>query len=509
MLPNVDASQRGCVLCLLALDLCSLQAAAGAPPPLPALISTDADVDMGAAAGKEEEEAMCVTAAEIEALVKDLKSSAFAKDQLTELTKLSAHKTGAVVFDHDHHIFWRDRWVRVGSSANAALNVAQSSSCLFVARVVMLLPDMPPTVFAVHLLAMIAVEIATDFRCSIKWTDPHTGLSIQPKWILQGVAAAAMSVQGIGLPAADATRATDEACREMAVLRAAKAPLPTGREFSLVDPVADAPEFQRLLGPRGVAACARRQAVVACIHRINVGKEREAHFDISRQALAEECGGNAGRRWAWHGSSLDGVHGICRSGFVLARRVANGRLYGEGVYFATHSQASLAMKYSLVPPQRGAAAAAPPRYGHVLLCQVLCGKQEDGVATMDRATPGFHTGADRACDPARLVVWSDRMNTSVLPQYVITFRWRRMDERVGERPAGYAAPLPPAELAEWAAPPVTAARSHPETPEFYHTSVSSVHCDALRRRHALDAIAASAAASAAAATTSVGAASAP
>ena len=325
------------------------------------------------------------------------------------------------VFNHSHCIWWRHAWVALDDESNARLNLAQASNCLFIVRVTLHLPGMAPSIFAVHLLVMVAVELATDLRCSVSWTDPRTGMFVRGKVRMYGVTASSSEPGGRGVPVADFLSAEDEAHRDEAEFQVKDRSIPLLNEhsgtFGRVLPGTE--EWNFVLGAGEVGSGVRRRGVVAALHKINVSLEQRSHYGVSKLHIAGEV-------WAWHGTALQGVIGICTSGFILTQKVKNGRLFGEGVYLSKHANVNMAMHYGLpLTKQDGAKNDA---YGHVLLCQVLMGNVGTATQGMDHPGRGKHTGVDSLAEPTRIIVFSNRMNTSIMPRYVLTFRWRRSEE---------------------------------------------------------------------------------
>lgn len=61
---------------------------------------------------------------------------------------------------------------------------------------------------------------------------------------------------------------------------------------------------------------------------------------------------------------------------------------------------------------------------HMLLCRVILGKAEVVHPGSDQYHPSsdeFDSGMDNLSSPKKYIVWSARMNTHILPEYVISF----------------------------------------------------------------------------------------
>jgi len=62
---------------------------------------------------------------------------------------------------------------------------------------------------------------------------------------------------------------------------------------------------------------------------------------------------------------------------------------------------------------------------HALLCRVILGRSElveDGTEQCYPSSEKYDSGVDSFSAPSRYIIWSNRMNTHVLPAYVVSFR---------------------------------------------------------------------------------------
>lgn len=71
--------------------------------------------------------------------------------------------------------------------------------------------------------------------------------------------------------------------------------------------------------------------------------------------------------------------------------------------------------------------AAPDEDGlsHMLLCRVILGKMENICPGSEQYNPSseeFDSGVDNLASPQKYIIWSSRMNTHVLPEFVVSFR---------------------------------------------------------------------------------------
>lgn len=62
---------------------------------------------------------------------------------------------------------------------------------------------------------------------------------------------------------------------------------------------------------------------------------------------------------------------------------------------------------------------------HMLLCRVIMGKMETVLPNSEQYNPSceeFDSGVDDLASPRKYIVWSSRMNTHILPEYVVSFK---------------------------------------------------------------------------------------
>lgn len=62
---------------------------------------------------------------------------------------------------------------------------------------------------------------------------------------------------------------------------------------------------------------------------------------------------------------------------------------------------------------------------HLLLCRVILGRTEVVAPGSEQCHPSsedYDSGVDNLSAPTKYVIWCSRMNTHVLPEYVISFR---------------------------------------------------------------------------------------
>lgn len=62
---------------------------------------------------------------------------------------------------------------------------------------------------------------------------------------------------------------------------------------------------------------------------------------------------------------------------------------------------------------------------HLLLCRVILGKMEVVPAGSEQCRPSseeYDSGVDSFSSPTEYIVWSNMINTHVLPEYVLSFK---------------------------------------------------------------------------------------
>lgn len=71
---------------------------------------------------------------------------------------------------------------------------------------------------------------------------------------------------------------------------------------------------------------------------------------------------------------------------------------------------------------------------HIVLCRVLMGRPEAVPASSPQFHPSsdeYDSAVDNLENPRWYVVWSTDMNTRILPEYVVSFRWLNLPQMEG------------------------------------------------------------------------------
>lgn len=159
---------------------------------------------------------------------------------------------------------------------------------------------------------------------------------------------------------------------------------------------------------------------IVAIHRNSystvMGQARIRSFQIYSRAMEKKCEGNANIKYAWYGSSRDGIAKILSYGFGHGGEVENNGMYGCGVYLSPDDSPLESFNSSSVDHDG---------IQHILLCRVLLGKMEAVHPCSEQSNPSsdeFDSGVDNLLAPKKYIVWSTHMNTHILPEYVISFK---------------------------------------------------------------------------------------
>ncbi|GFP79931.1 probable inactive poly [ADP-ribose] polymerase sro5 [Phtheirospermum japonicum] len=158
-------------------------------------------------------------------------------------------------------------------------------------------------------------------------------------------------------------------------------------------------------------------ALVESIHRNdytdNMNRARLQSFCIYSRAVGMKCGGNANGKYAWFGASKNVINEINSHGFGFP---TSNRTHGQGVYLSPADH-----------PIESVQSAAPDEDGlkHMLLCRVILGKTEaicPGSEQYNPSSEEFDSGVDNLESPQKYIIWTSRMNTHILPEFVVTLR---------------------------------------------------------------------------------------
>ncbi|KAF7806086.1 putative inactive poly [ADP-ribose] polymerase SRO5 [Senna tora] len=174
--------------------------------------------------------------------------------------------------------------------------------------------------------------------------------------------------------------------------------------------------FIRSLGMLG-----ERTEVVA-IHRNAcssvMAQARIQSFQVYMRAEEKRRHGNANVKYAWYGTSGKEEIGVIIShGFGHGGKSQNNNgLFGSALYLSPDDSPLESVKSSTVDEDG---------IRHLLLCRVILGKPELVHPGSDQRYPSseeYDSGVDSLSAPKKYIIWCARMNTHILPEYVISFK---------------------------------------------------------------------------------------
>ncbi|KAK8465799.1 hypothetical protein PHAVU_009G178500 [Phaseolus vulgaris] len=152
---------------------------------------------------------------------------------------------------------------------------------------------------------------------------------------------------------------------------------------------------------------------VLSIHRNTcsgaVSQARLQSFQLHARAVAKLREGNSNVKYAWYGTrGEDDINDIVSHGFA--------HVHGPQLLLSP-DDAPLQSVRGCVVGKDGVR--------HVLLCRVILGRSElvdGGTEQCYPSSQNYDSGVDSFSAPSKYIIWSNRMNTHVLPAYVISFR---------------------------------------------------------------------------------------
>ncbi|KAL2482498.1 putative inactive poly [ADP-ribose] polymerase SRO5 [Forsythia ovata] len=136
-------------------------------------------------------------------------------------------------------------------------------------------------------------------------------------------------------------------------------------------------------------------------------------FCVYLSATKEICGGSPNVKYAWFGASKNEINSILSHGFGHS---VNSGVYGHGIYLSPADHPAQSIKLSV---------ADDDGLRYLLLCRVILGRMEVVSCGSEQDNPSseeFDSGVDNLMSPRKYIVWSTRMNTHILPEFMISFR---------------------------------------------------------------------------------------
>lgn len=166
--------------------------------------------------------------------------------------------------------------------------------------------------------------------------------------------------------------------------------------------------------------CAAKIYHVVSIYKLSkstlTAKARLRDFEMKSVAVRNKRSGNANVRFAWYGTTKEGVDEIINQGFDLSRTSENAGLYGSGVYLCPDTY-----------PIDSIASATADSEGllHLVLCQVILGNMEEVALWSKQSQPGseeFDTGVDKLNCPKKYIIWPAQLETHISPIFILSIR---------------------------------------------------------------------------------------
>ncbi|XP_027337576.1 probable inactive poly [ADP-ribose] polymerase SRO5 [Abrus precatorius] len=161
-----------------------------------------------------------------------------------------------------------------------------------------------------------------------------------------------------------------------------------------------------LLGPKTELVAVHRNACSTV-----VSQARLQSFQVYSRAVAKLRHGDANVKYAWYGT---------RGEKEISDVVSHGFSHAHGQKLVLSPDDS---------PLQSAKSCVVGKDGlrHALLCRVILGRQElvnpgSGTQQCCPSSEEYDSGVDSYTAPSKYIIWSNRMNTHVLPAYVISFR---------------------------------------------------------------------------------------
>ncbi|KNA25042.1 hypothetical protein SOVF_010200 [Spinacia oleracea] len=167
---------------------------------------------------------------------------------------------------------------------------------------------------------------------------------------------------------------------------------------------------------------------VVSLHRRNwaldfSAQARVQSFQFHSKALAAKLrvgcggggdvgGGSSVVKFAWFGGSKERIQQVLSRGFSFHDLQHNNN---AAIFLSPDHSPAQSVEKS-IPDRNGVR--------HVLLCRVLLGKSELIPANSTQTEPSsdeFDSGVDDFDNPNKYIIWSNNMNSHILPEYVVSF----------------------------------------------------------------------------------------
>ncbi|KAL4584934.1 hypothetical protein LXL04_009545 [Taraxacum kok-saghyz] len=146
-----------------------------------------------------------------------------------------------------------------------------------------------------------------------------------------------------------------------------------------------------------------------------VAQARLRSFQMFAKAVELKNGGDANIKYAWFGASKDEINNIILHGFGYVNIQMNGS-FGHGVVLSPDHSPLESMESAI---------ADDDGVKHLLLCRVILGKLEVVNPSSKQCSPSsenFQSGVDDMASPKKFIIWSNHMNTHILPEFILSFK---------------------------------------------------------------------------------------
>ncbi|XP_077252474.1 putative inactive poly [ADP-ribose] polymerase SRO2 [Tasmannia lanceolata] len=157
------------------------------------------------------------------------------------------------------------------------------------------------------------------------------------------------------------------------------------------------------------------EEIYSCSYASSMSSARFQAFERNVE-MTKARRGDGNVRLAWHGASRKVVERLVLQGFGQVQARNGGNCYGIGIYLSPE-ELSFASASQLEPDD-------DDEKCYMVLCRVIMGKMEKITMWSHQFRPTderFDSGVDDVGDPKCYVMWSMRMNTHILPEYVVSF----------------------------------------------------------------------------------------
>ncbi|XP_071731680.1 probable inactive poly [ADP-ribose] polymerase SRO5 isoform X2 [Rutidosis leptorrhynchoides] len=182
---------------------------------------------------------------------------------------------------------------------------------------------------------------------------------------------------------------------------------------------------------------------VECIRRnmfnsSAIAQAKLISFQVYTKALEKKNGGEVNVKYAWFGGSKDEINKIVMYGFGH-NNVQTNRGFGQGIVLSADHSPLESVESAIVDGDG---------MKHILLCRVLLGKTElvnRGSTQCYPSSDEIQTGVDDLISPKKYIVWASQMNTSILPEFVISFTTLPRPQSNGgrlQKPVSPSIPIP-------------------------------------------------------------------